>query len=237
MSALDGPRLGPAAGGAPQQLVVFLHGYGADGNDLIPLADSWREALPHAAFAAPHGPQNCESAPMGRQWFPMRLDRARAFAQPPEAVLREMAVHLADGTAALAAYLDGELRGAGLDRSRLALVGFSQGAMLAVAAGLARGCGAVVAYSGGWPGGPVGPGGAPPVLLCHGDADEQVPLGALFATVSALGGAGIGARWHVARGIGHGIDGPSASLGVRFVASALGRPEPWNAPVSVPQPG
>ena len=66
---LDGPRLPPAAGGAAKQLVVFLHGYGADGNDLIGLGREWSRMLPHAAFVSPHAPQPCGMAPMGRQWF------------------------------------------------------------------------------------------------------------------------------------------------------------------------
>src|ERR1700741_3298266 len=66
---LYGPRLPPAAGGAARQLVVFLHGYGADGNDLIGLGREWAKMLPHAAFASPHAPEACSMAPMGRQWF------------------------------------------------------------------------------------------------------------------------------------------------------------------------
>ena len=66
---LDGPRLPPAAGGAAKQLVVFLHGYGADGNDLIGLGREWGRMLPHAAFVSPHAPEACGMAPMGRQWF------------------------------------------------------------------------------------------------------------------------------------------------------------------------
>ena len=232
MSGLAGPRLGAAAGSA-RQLVVLLHGYGADGDDLMALAHAWREALPHAEFAAPHGPLACETAPSGRQWFPMRLVGSRAFEQAPEAVLRAMGARLTDGLAVLAAYLDGELARAGLDRRSLGIVGFSQGAMMALAVGLAQGCGAVVAYSGGWPGGSVHPGGAPPVLLCHGEEDDLVPVGTLFATIAALEDAGVAARWHVAPGTGHGIDGPGAALGARFLASQLGRPETWKAPVSV----
>ena len=68
-SLLDGPRLPPAAGGAAKQLVVFLHGYGADGNDLIGLGREWARLLPHAAFVSPHAPQPCGMAPMGRQWL------------------------------------------------------------------------------------------------------------------------------------------------------------------------
>jgi phospholipase/carboxylesterase len=64
---LDGPRLEPRAGPA-QALVVFLHGYGADGNDLIELGRAWQGLLPQAAFVSPHAPERCLQSP-GRQWF------------------------------------------------------------------------------------------------------------------------------------------------------------------------
>ncbi len=73
---LDGPRIEPRAPGAARQLVVFLHGYGADGNDLIELGRAWQGAMPHAAFVSPHAPHPCGQAPSGREWFPL-TDRAQ----------------------------------------------------------------------------------------------------------------------------------------------------------------
>ena len=65
---LDGPRLEPTSGQA-KRLVVFLHGYGADGNDLIDIGRAWQGLLPDAAFVSPHAPEPCGQAPTGRQWF------------------------------------------------------------------------------------------------------------------------------------------------------------------------
>ena len=59
--------------GAARQLVVFLHGYGADGNDLIEIGRAWQQYLPQAAFVSPHAPEPCGQAPVGRQWFPLTL--------------------------------------------------------------------------------------------------------------------------------------------------------------------
>src|SRR5688572_13535411 len=124
---LDGPRLPPAAGGAAKQLVVFLHGYGADGNDLIGLGREWARVLPHAAFVSPHAPEPCGMAPMGRQWFNL------TFRDPGEMV--RGVTHAAP---ALNAFLDAEIKKHDLGSRALALVGFSQGTMLALGAGLAR---------------------------------------------------------------------------------------------------
>src|SRR4051794_20413449 len=70
MTMLDGPRLDPLSG-PPRRLVVFLHGYGADGNDLIDIGRQWQEDMPDAAFMSPHAPEPCAGAPYGRQWFPL----------------------------------------------------------------------------------------------------------------------------------------------------------------------
>ena len=116
----------PAAGGAPRSLVVLLHGYGADGADLIGLAESWGQAVPDALFLAPDAPDRCEMAPWGRQWFSLSdMDPAHLAA----GVAR--AVPLVSGLAAAEAVRHGIAPG------RIALMGFSQGAMLALAAGLA----------------------------------------------------------------------------------------------------
>ena len=211
---LDGPRLDPAAGGAPRALVVFLHGYGADGNDLIGLGREWADALPHAAFVSPNAPEPCGMAPTGRQWFDLSLG--------------DMAL-IADGVKRAApplqAFLDAELKRYGLPAEALALVGFSQGTMMALAVGLAAtpSPAAIVGYSGALatvetlP----APGSGPDVLLVHGDRDEVIPVDAMFMAREALAQAGLPVEWHVAEGIGHGIDGEGLRLGGAFLKQAF----------------
>ena len=135
---LDGPRLNPRSGTA-RQLVVFLHGYGADGNDLIEIGRAWQQMLPHAAFVSPHAPEPCGQAPVGRQWF------ALTFRDPDE---RWIGVNKA--APILERFLDAELIRHKLPPSALALVGFSQGTMMALHVGLRRAVApaAIVGYSG-----------------------------------------------------------------------------------------
>ena len=123
---LDGPRLEPR-GGAARRLVVFLHGYGADGNDLIEIGRAWQPLLPDTAFVSPHAPEPCAGAPMGRQWF------ALTFRDPDE---RWRGVNAA--APILNQFLDAELARRKLPPSALALVGFSQGTMMALHVGLRR---------------------------------------------------------------------------------------------------
>ena len=115
MAELDGPRLAPRSGPA-RQLVVFLHGYGADGNDLIEIGRAWQGLLPSAAFVSPHAPRPCGQAPVGREWFPL------TFRDPDE---RWVGVNAA--APVLNSFLDAELKRHNLPPSALALVGFSQG--------------------------------------------------------------------------------------------------------------
>ena len=215
MPPLDGPRLPPAAGGVARQLVVFLHGYGADGNDLIGLGREWARALPHAAFVSPHAPEPCGVAPTGRQWFNL------TFRDPSELVRG-----VAHAAPALDAFLDAELKRLNLPARALGLVGFSQGAMLALAVGLKRAPApaAIVSYSGALAtveALPKDPGSAPAILLVHGDTDEVIPVDAMFLAREQLAQAGLGVEWHLAQGIGHGIDAQGLHLGGAFLRQAF----------------
>jgi phospholipase/carboxylesterase len=214
---IDGPRLEPR-GRSATKLVVFLHGYGADGNDLIELGRAWQEYLPDAAFVSPHAPEPCPGAPMGRQWF------ALTFRDPDE---RWKGVNAA--APILNRFLDAELARRKLPDSALALVGFSQGTMMALHVGLRRAAApvAIVGYSGLF----VLPNNAapdavaseiksrPPVLLVHGDRDDLIPVQALFHATQSLAALDIPAEWHISSGIGHGID----AEGLRHGGEFLGR--------------
>ena len=214
---LDGPRLEPRAGAKPRQLVVFLHGYGADGNDLIEIGRAWQPLLPEAAFVSPHAPRPCGQAPTGREWFPL------TFRDPNE---RWLGVN-ADGPG-LAAFLDAELARRSLPGSALALVGFSQGTMMALHVGLrrAQAPAAIVGYSGMLVTPPAGDIEAmaseitsrPPVLLVHGDRDDLIPPQALFLAAQALSALEVPTEWHLSQGIGHGIDGEGLRHGGEFLA-------------------
>lgn len=220
---IDGPRL-PARSRQPRQLVVFLHGYGADGNDLIELGREWQAWLPDAEFVAPHAPDRCAQAPSGRQWFPLS---SRGEDE------RWSGVNTA--RPALDGFIDVELARLGLDERRLALVGFSQGTMMALHVGLRRPRrpAAILGYSG-LLAGPehlgeavkAGGGTPPQILLVHGDADNVIPVEALFAASDALGKNGLPVQWHLSFGVAHGIDGGGLKHGGQFLAQSFGMRTP-----------
>ena len=213
---LDGPRLAPRSGPV-QQLVVFLHGYGADGNDLIDIGRSWQQYLPQAAFVSPHAPEPCGQAPVGRQWFSL------TFRDPNE---RWTGVNAA--APLLNRFLDTELTRHELAPSALALVGFSQGTMMALHVGLRRATApaAIVGYSGVLVVPPdVDPEkfaaeitSRPPVLLVHGDRDDLIPPQALFQATQGLAALEVPVEWPLSPGVGHGIDGEGLRHGGEFLA-------------------
>lgn len=214
MIELDGPRQPPAAGPA-RQLVVLAHGLGADGHDLMGLADAWAAALPHAAFAAPNAPEPCDMAPMGRQWFSL-ADRTPA----------RILAGIAAAASTLAAFVDAELARLGLPREACALAGFSQGAMTVLHAGLRlqpppR---ALVVCSGRLLDPVVPPGPHPPVLLVHGESDSVVPVEGSREAEAALSAAGVAVEALYIPRLGHGIDDTGVSRGARFLRQAFSRP-------------
>lgn len=204
-------RLG-AARGTARSLVVFLHGYGANGADLLGLAEVLAPHLPGTAFVAPDAPEPCAVAPGMRQWFPIPAFDGTSADEASEA--------LAGAARDLDAFLDARLAEEGLAAGALALFGFSQGAMMSlhVAPRRAGAVAGVVACSGRLLlperlAGEVRT--RPPVLLMHGDQDTVVPFGDMARAERALAGAGLAVAGHVMRGTGHGIapDGLGAALG------------------------
>lgn len=210
MKLLDGPRWGPREPGPAQQLVILCHGLGADGQDLIDLAPYWGRTLPHAAFAAPDAPEECDMGPFGRQWFSIG-DRAPAHIAAGVAVART----------ALDAFIDAELARLGLAPEAHALMGFSQGAMTALYTGLRRAIAprGVLAFSGALVAADrLGEASAkPPVLIVHGEDDEVVPVQRSRIAQQALESGGFEVQALYCPRLGHGIDEAGLSAGALFL--------------------
>jgi phospholipase/carboxylesterase len=214
---LDGPRLAPASGGAPRQLVIFLHGYGADGNDLIGLGREWARLLPNAAFVSPHAPEALPGGYLGgRQWFGLQT---RSEHEWEEGVRRAQP--------ALEAFIGAEAARAKLPVHAIALVGFSQGTMMALQTGLrlTEPLAAIVGFSGHLAGASrlaAEIKNKPPVLLIHGSADEVIPVQALDHARIALAAAGVPVQWQIRPGLAHGIDPEGLKAAGLFLRAAFG---------------
>ena len=205
--------LPPAHGGAPDRLMILLHGYGADGNDLIGLGRHWAGLLPGALFVSPNAPQPCGQSPMGYEWFPLQLDRTLS-----------RVTGAAAARPALQAFLEAAWSQTGLGPAETYLVGFSQGAMMALHLGLAldRPLRGIVAFSGALiP--PEGFGARPalagPILLLHGDADGVVDSELSRSAAAALAEAGYDVSLELFAGLGHGISPEALDAAGAFIAA------------------
>jgi phospholipase/carboxylesterase len=210
-----------ALSGETGSVVVLLHGYGADGTDLLGLADPLAPHMPDTVFVAPDAPERCKNNPFGFQWFPIPwLDGSSEEAA---------AASLSVSAELLDAFLDGVLESEGVRPDRLVLLGFSQGTMMSlhVAPRRAEPVAGVVGFSGRL----LAPErlaaeavSKPPVLLVHGDADDVVPVASLREAGDALTAAGFETYGHVMRGTAHGIAPDGLSVALAFMREKLGMP-------------
>ena len=212
---LDGPRWGPASGGAAKQLVILLHGLGADGADLIGLAPHWGDLLPDAAFVAPNAPFPCDMAPMGYQWFSAQDRSAEGRLAAAQAV-----------APTLNAFIDNEMAKAGVGAETTALVGISQGTMMSLYVAPRRDAefAAVVGYSGRLLAPELLAAEAvskPPVMLIHGEMDDLVPFDSMAEAEAGLTAAEFSVKTLACPGLGHGIDPSGLQEGGAFLKAAF----------------
>ncbi len=199
MEKLSGPMLPPKSGAAPRRLVVLLHGYGADGSDLIGLGQHWGPLFPDALFVAPNAPGRCAGNAFGYEWFPLQVDRIAGRIEGAR-----------EAAPVLVGFLDDLWTQTGLSASDTFLIGFSQGAMMALhlATALDQPLRGIVAFSGALvPADGFGTGthGRPPVALVHGDLDQVVDSALSREAAETLSAAGYDVSLHLSRGVAHGI--------------------------------
>lgn len=206
---LSGPQRVCKSGSSPKKLVVFLHGYGANGDNLIDLADMWSASLPEVEFYAPNAPEPCESVPFGYQWFGLK-----------DFSPYNMRAGMDKAAPLLKTYLEHLLITRDLKSSDLILVGFSQGTMMALEMMFhLPGLRGMLGYSGAFypPVSPATLASKPEVLLVHGTADMVVPYPMMIEGANQLQGLGLTPKTHTCHGLGHSIDLEGISLGGQFL--------------------
>ena len=213
---LDGPRYGPTAGGTPTQLIMLLHGVGADGRDLIEMAPHLGQIFPNAAFVAPNAPNRYDQGLSGYQWISsgIRVEaEVIAAVQEPATILN--------------AFIDKELQDHGIGPDKLALVGFSQGTMMSLytAPRRAQPIAGVLGYSGRLVGGDhlaAETVSRPPIFLAHGEMDPVVPVESMDVAERILSESGFSVQTLRCPNLGHSIDEDGLVQGTQFLRTVLG---------------
>ena len=213
---LDGPRYGPVAGGAAQQLMILLHGVGADGKDLIELAPHLGQIFPNAAFVAPNAPNRYDQGLSGYQWISSGI---RVEAEAVEAIKAAADI--------LNAFIDEELRSTGLGPQSLALIGFSQGTMMSLYTAPRRDhpIAGILGYSGRIVGANLMAAetkSRPPVFLAHGEMDPVLPIECLDAAQQTLEECDFSVQTLRCPNLGHSIDENGLVQGTNFLRTIFG---------------
>ena len=209
---LDGPRYQPA--GKVQRLVVLLHGLGVEGEALAEMAGEFAGRMPGTAVVAPNAPFAYDSAASGYQWF-------SAEDHSTESSLKGAR----EAAPSIDAFLDRECARYGVSNAQVALIGFSQGAMMALHTSLRRK--SPVAMVGAYSGKLIAPAilkdeirSRPPVLLIHGEADQAVPASFQETAREALEANGVPVTTEICKGLGHRIDERGIALGIEVLAKS-----------------
>jgi phospholipase/carboxylesterase len=220
-SIFSGPSLPPASGNKPDSIVVFLHGYGANGHDLLSLGNMWAKLLPNTLFVAPHGPAISELYPSGNQWFD--LSDWNPEAPFTESQTERIVAEIQNLTPSFNQYLDDLLKTHNLPAEKLALVGFSQGTMFALHVALHRPlCAGVVGYSGAFLDDPKEAKIArPPILLVHGEDDQLVPARFSQSAEDRLKLLQVPVTLALIPDLEHGIDEKGLTIGGIFLRDNL----------------
>jgi len=212
---LDGPRYGPSAGGVATQLIILLHGVGADGRDLIEMAPHLGQIFPSAAFVAPNAPNRYDQGLSGYQWISSGIR-----------VESEVVAAVKESAAILDVFIDQELQNAGIGPEKLALVGFSQGTMMSlyIAPRRTQSIAGVLGYSGRLVGADLLEADTvsrPPIFLAHGAMDPIVPVESMDVAEKILSENDFSVQTLRCPNLGHSIDEEGLLQGTQFLRTAL----------------
>ena len=205
--------------GKKNKVVIFFHGYGADGNDLISLSDAFSNTLPDAIFYSPNAPEKCEMGGFGYQWFPIQQNNDGSLDLNAEK-------EIMDSVGLINNYIDDVEKISGVKTEDFILVGFSQGTMMILETLFSREkkfC-ALIGFSGGFiniyknnPKENL----CTPILLIHGDNDQVVPMEMTNIACKNLESLGFKVNKHISKGLGHGISLDGLSEATKFLKKII----------------
>ena len=205
--------------GKTNKVVIFFHGYGADGNDLISLSDAFNKTLPNAIFYSPNAPEKCEMGGFGYQWFPIKQNNDGSLDLNAEK-------EIMNSVGLINNYIDNVEKVSGVNTEDFILVGFSQGTMMILETLFSREkkFSALIGFSGGFinifkniPKENL----RTPILLIHGDSDQVVPMEMTNIACKNLKSLGFKVDKYFSKGLGHGISLDGLSEATKFLKKII----------------
>ena len=205
---ISGLTLPPASGKKPDSIVVLFHGYGDFGENFLFLGALLGQFLPHTLFAAPDGPIKCKSISSGKQWV-----------SSPKNNKIQLLKEIKNLTPSLNQYLDGLLKTYDIPPERMAFLGFSQGARIALHIGLRRPmCAGVVAMSGSYLDDPSAMNlSQPPILIIHGTSDKKAPVSLARESYKRLNALKMPVTLILLPEVGHDVDPQGLEIAGEFL--------------------
>jgi len=208
---ITGPSLKPLKKEA-EILIIFFHGWGSNGDDLIQLAPLFAKHFPSAYFLSPNGPEECPQNPYGgKQWFGLdfnsdgEIDRSN---MPQKVSLA------AENVNKFIKHWQNKLS---IPNEKTILIGFSQGSMLSLEIGTNILFGGLLCYSGSFIKNNRSLTKKHKIMLIHGELDEVIPIQSMENAKSALVNLGATVNSHISKNLGHSIDQDGINKGIEFI--------------------
>ena len=208
---INGPSLNSKTGNI-NQLLIFLHGWGSNGDDLIQLAPFFSNEFPNAFFLSPNGPEICPENPLGgRQWISLSFQKdGKLDKSDTPKKLSDAAVHVNK-------FIDNWQTRYNIPGSHTYLFGFSQGSMVALEVGLKRKIGGILCYSGSFINSLTTLTYKPKIMLIHGEFDEVIPIDIMIKAELELKEIGADVSIFECKGLGHSINETGINKGIEFI--------------------
>ncbi len=208
---ITGPSLNSQVNN-PEILIIFLHGWGSNGDDLIQLAPFFSNSFPNAYFLSPNGPEDCPQNPFGgKQWFSLdfnkdgTLDRSNT---PQKIVIASKHV---------IKFIKFWQKKLSISAENTFLIGFSQGSMVALETGSKNKIGGLLCYSGSFINNNYNLTKEYKIMLVHGELDETIPINNMEKAKNDLLGLGADVASYTCKNLGHSINEEGIKIGIEFI--------------------
>ena len=196
----------------PKMLIVFLHGWGSNGDDLIQLAPLFSKTFSEAVFLSPNGPEDCPQNPFGgKQWFGLDINNDGSIDRT------NMPQKVDSASAHVIKFLDYWQKKLSISNKNTFIIGFSQGSMVALETGSKVKIGGLLCYSGSFINNKYPLTKDHKIMLVHGDLDQTIPVKSMEKAKTELLELGADVKSYNCKDLGHSINEEGIKKGLEFI--------------------